>query len=74
MLKQAYGEEALTYSSDFEWFIRFRDARKNVKNDANTSICTPEIIEKVRVLVILDHQLTIRVLAKELSILDEVAQ
>lgn len=71
MLKQVYGEEALSRSRTFEWFKRFRDGRESVEDDPHTgrpqSVRTPEAIEKVRDMVKCDRRLTIRVLANELN-------
>ncbi|KMQ82458.1 hypothetical protein RF55_22900 [Lasius niger] len=36
MLKQVYGEEALSRSRTFEWFKRFRDGRESVEDDPHT--------------------------------------
>lgn len=78
MLKQVYGEQALSRSRTFEWYGRFRDGRESVEDDAHTgrpiSVRTPETIEKVRELVTSDRRLTIRILASELNIDKEVVR
>ena len=32
MLKEAFGEQALSQARTFEWFKRFKDGRKSVEN------------------------------------------
>lgn len=78
MLKQVYGEQALSRSRTFEWYGRFRDGRESVEDVAHTgrpiSVRTPETIEKVRKLVTADRRLSIRMLASELNIDKEVVR
>ena len=59
MLKEAFGEQALSQERTFEWFKHFKDGRESVEDDKHSgrpSTCTtPEMIAKVRE-VILEHR------------------
>jgi len=50
MLKDAFGEEALSQTRTFEWFKHFKDGRETVEDDKHSgrlSTCkTPEMIAK----------------------------
>ena len=50
MLKEAFGEQALSQARTFEWFKHFKDGRETVEDDKHSgrlSTCkTPEMIAK----------------------------
>ena len=52
MLKEAFGEQALSQARTSEWFKHFKDGRESVEDDKHSdrpSTCiTPEMITKVR--------------------------
>jgi len=58
MLKEAFGEQALSQARTFEWFKRFQDGRESVEDDKHSgrpSTCTtPEMIAKVREVMLED--------------------
>jgi hypothetical protein len=63
MLKEAFGEQALSQARTFEWFKRFKDCRESVddrKHSGRPSICTtPDMIAKVREVILQDRRQTI---------------
>ena len=63
MLKEAFGEQALSQARTFEWFKRFKDGRESVEDDKHSgrpSTCTtPEMIAKVREVILEDRRQTI---------------
>jgi len=67
MLKGAFGEQALIQARKFEWFKRFKDGRESVedrKHSGQPSTCTsPEIIAKVREVILEDRLFTMFVIA-----------
>ena len=56
MLKEAFGEEALSQARTFDWFKRFKDGRASVEDDKHSgrrcTCTTPEMIAKVREVVL----------------------
>jgi hypothetical protein len=69
MLKEAFGEQTLSQERTFEWFKRFKDGRESVedrKHSGRPSTCTtPEIIAKVREVILEDRLSTMFVIALE---------
>ena len=63
MLKEAFGEQALSQARTFEWLKRFKDGRESVEDDKHSgrpSTCTtPEMIAKVREVILEDRRKTI---------------
>ena len=63
MLKEAFGEQALSQARTFEWFKCFKDGRESVEDDKHSgrpSTCTtPEMIAKVREVILEDRRQTI---------------
>jgi hypothetical protein len=59
MLKEAFGEQALTQARTSVWFKRFKDGRVSVdnrKHSGRPSACTiPEMIAKVREVILQDR-------------------
>ena len=57
---------------NYEWYKRFREGREDVEDDArserpSTSI-TDENVEKIEVIVLANHRITIREFAEEIGI------
>jgi len=67
MLKEAFGEQALSQAGTFEWFTRFKDGREFVEDDKHSgrsSTCTtPEMIAKVHEGILEDRLSTMFVIA-----------
>jgi hypothetical protein len=65
---EAFGEQALNQAGTFEWFKRFKDGRESVedrKHSGRTSTCTtPEMIAKVREVILEDRRQTIHDVGK----------
>ena len=63
MLKEAFGEQALSQARTSEWSERFKDGRQSVednKHSGRPSTCTtPEMIAKVRQVILEDRRQTI---------------
>jgi hypothetical protein len=59
LIKQAYGENAVSHTWVFEWYARFWDGRENLKDDKRSglpaTIRTPDVIETVWELSSSDH-------------------
>ena len=59
MLKEAFGEQALSEARTFEWFKHFKDGRESVEDDklpGRPSTCTtPEMIAEVCEVVLEDR-------------------
>jgi hypothetical protein len=66
MLKEAFGEEALSQARTFEWFKHFKNSRECVndrKHSGRLSICTTlEIIVKVHEVILEDRLSTLSVI------------
>jgi len=67
MQKEAFGEQALSHARTFEWFKLFKDGRESVedrKHSGRPSTCTtPEMIAKVRAVILEDRLSTMFVIA-----------
>ena len=67
MLKEAFGEQALSQARTFEWFKRFKDGQESVEDDKHSgqpSTCTtPETIAKVCEVILEDRLSTMFVIA-----------
>ncbi|KAG5344649.1 GVQW3 protein, partial [Acromyrmex charruanus] len=55
-MQQVYGSQCLGRTAVFEWYKRFSEGRETLEDDKNserpTLVRTPEMIEKVRDLII----------------------
>lgn len=67
MLKQVYGEDAMSRTRCFEWHSRFKNGRTSLDDDERSGrplTCnTPENVEKIRQIVHDDRRITIRHIA-----------
>ena len=72
MLQEAFGEQALSQARTFEWFMCFKDGRESVedrKHSGRPSICTtPEMIAKVREVIVEDRRQTIHEVCKSVGL------
>ena len=66
MLKEAFGEEALSQARTFEWFKCFKDGQESVEDDKHSgrpSTCTTlEMIAKVHEVILEDRLCTMFVI------------
>jgi hypothetical protein len=66
VIKQAYGDNALSRTRVFEWYARFRDDRDTLEDDERsgwpTAVRTPDLIETVRELISTDRRMTRRMM------------
>jgi len=58
MLKEAFGEQALSQARTFEWFKHFKDGQESVEDDKRSGT-TLEMIAKVRDVILEDRRQTI---------------
>lgn len=72
LIKQVYGDDALSRGRVFEWFARFRDGREELEDDAHTgrpkNVRTQEMIEKVKELLLSDRRTTLKMMEETLNI------
>lgn len=72
LLKQAYGDDALSRTTVFEWHRRFREGRQSAEDDAlagaPTSSSTPKSIHAVEQEVRADPRLSVRNIAEATGI------
>ena len=62
MLKTAFGEQAMGRSQTFQWFSRFKAGRTSTDDERfgrPVSSSTPDMIERVRLIIREDRRLTI---------------
>jgi len=78
MLKEAFGEQALSQARTFEWFKRFKDGRESVedrKHSGRPPTCTnPEMIAKVREVILEDRRQTVHDVCNRFGLLDGSCQ
>jgi hypothetical protein len=55
MLKEAFGEQAFSQARTFEWFTRLKDGRESVDCGRLSRCRTPEMIAKVREVILEDR-------------------
>ena len=67
ILKEAFDEQALSQVRTFEWSKRFKDGRESLEDDKHSgrpsTSTTPEIIAKVREVILEDRLFTMFVIA-----------
>jgi ribosomal protein S25 len=70
MLKQEFGDEALSKRQTHEWYKRYRERRKSVKGSGRSRRTTKneENIQKVRKVFRSNRRLTVHVVAEETGI------
>jgi transposase len=70
LIKQAYGDNALSRTRVFEWYARFRDGSDSVEDDERsgrpTAVPTPDMFETVSELISTDRRMTLRMMEEEL--------
>ena len=72
MVRQAFGDEAMSRTRVFEWHRRFKEGRQSVESEERpgrpSTSKNPEMVEKVRALVLQDRRITIREICDEVGI------
>jgi stress response protein YsnF len=71
ILKQAYGDKALSGTQVFEWYAILRDRCENLEDERSvrpTAVRTPDTIETVRELISTNRRMTLRMMEEELKI------
>ena len=78
MLKEAFGESALSQARTSEWFKRFKEGQESVEDDKHTrrpSTCTtPEMIMKVRDVIHADRRQTIHDVCERVGLSYSISQ
>ncbi|GFG30570.1 hypothetical protein Cfor_10488 [Coptotermes formosanus] len=78
LLREAYGEDALSKSRVFEWHKRFSEGRENVEDDERSgrpvTMKTDENVERVRTLLRTDRRLGLRKIAEKLHMSKETVR
>jgi transposase len=71
MLQTVYGDEALSRSSVFEWFKRFKDGREDLQGDPKSrrpsTSRNADTIANVREMAIRDRRCILRMMSDELN-------
>ena len=71
-IQQAFGDDAMSNSRIKEWYNRFKDGRTSVDSEPRSgrpsTSRNENVIEQVWTLVMEDHRMTVRELAKEIGI------
>jgi len=72
LINKAYGSAAMSHANVYRWYARFRDGRKDVKNDARSgrpsTARTDENVESVCHLLTEDRHTTLQMIADRLNI------
>lgn len=72
LLKQAYGDDALSRTQCYEWFLRFKSGRQSIEDDprpGRPSTSTDEFhVRKINDLVCANSRLTVREIAEDVGI------
>jgi hypothetical protein len=72
LLLVAYGEYAMKKSSIFEWYRRFKEGREDVQDDPRSGQLKTQMtdanVDRVRILVLSDLSLGVRIIAEELNV------
>ena len=72
MMGQAFGDEAMSRTRVFEWHRRFKEGQQSVESEERpgrpSTSKNPEMINKVRDLVLQDRRITIREICDEVDI------
>lgn len=78
LLREAYGEDALSRSRVFEWHKRFSEGREDVEDDERSgrpvTKKTDENVERVRALMRTDRRLGLRKIAEMLRMNKETVR
>lgn len=72
LLRQAFGEQALSQAAVYRWFTRFQAGQESVEDDSRSGrpLCstTNEKIEQCRQIILKDRRVTVREIAQEVGI------
>jgi len=72
LINTAYGSAAMSCANVYGWYVRFRDGREDVKDDARSgrpsTARTDKNVESVHCLLTNDHRTTLQVIADRLNI------
>ena len=71
VLKKVYGDDCMSRTQVYTWFTRFRNGRDDLNDDPRPGRTEAsnraELVEKVREIIAIDANFTVRMLAEELN-------
>lgn len=71
LLKKVYGDDCMSKARVYEWFNRFKNGREDLNDDERPgrpeASNRAELVEKVREIIAIDGNMTVRILAEELK-------
>lgn len=71
LLKKVYGDECMSRTRVYEWFTRFKNGREDLNDDARPGRPEgenrAELVQKIREIIAIDGNFTVRMLAEELN-------
>ena len=72
MLKEVYKGTCLTERTVFRWYVNFKSGREETKDSERTgrptTVKTPENVEKVKQMILVDRRMSVRIIADKLEI------
>ena len=72
MLFKAFGENAMSKTTVYEWYKRYKEGREDVEDNAKSgrpsTSMTVEIVKKIKEIVLSNRRITIREVAEEIGI------
>jgi transposase len=75
LIKQAYGDNALSRTRVYEWYGKLRDGGETLQYDEcsgrSTAGRTPDMIETVQEMILTHRRMTLRMMEEELKIIRE---
>ena len=71
LLKKVYGDDYMSRTQVYTWFTRFKNGRDDLNDDPKPerpeASNRAELVEKVREIIAMDANFTVRMLAEELN-------
>ena len=71
LLKKVYGDDCMSRTQVYTWFTRFKNGHDDLNDDSRPewpeSSNRAELVEKVREIITIDANFTVRMLAEELN-------
>ena len=71
LLKKVYGDDCISRTQDYTWFTRFKNGRDDLNDDPRPArpeaSNRAELVGKVRKIIAIDANFTVRMLAEDLN-------
>ena len=72
LMKKVYGDDCMRLTQVYKWFTRFKHGRDDLNDDPRpgrpAASNRAELVEKVREIIAIDANFTVRMLSEELSL------